>query len=126
LKKPLTTSESLYLSGQHWTIFASFFLKDLKHLFTSFHNLLPHTLFLLEYLVLTIIVIISGFWLFSSLWSSESDILSYLPIFGFLGLLLYIYNQCSFKRPLYQIGAFLVLLIVYFYGIILLKSTFAF
>jgi hypothetical protein len=87
--------------------------------------LLPHLVNLLEYLVLTMIIMISGFWLFSPFFTAESDILSYLPIFGFLGLLLYGYNQCHFKHPRHQILAFIVMIVIYFYGTILLKSTFA-
>ncbi|MDR2415532.1 MAG: hypothetical protein LBD75_02750 [Candidatus Peribacteria bacterium] len=125
LKKPLSTKESLYLTGKQGTILARFFLKDLQQVFTSLKKLLPHIVDLLEYFVLTMIIMISGFWLFSPFFATESDILSYLPVFGFLGLLLYGYNQCHFERPRHQILAFIVLIVIYFYGIILLKSTFA-
>jgi hypothetical protein len=57
---------------------------------------------------------------------NESDLLYYLSVFWFLGLLLYGYNQCGFQRVWYQVLAFLVLVGIYFYGITLIKSTFAF
>jgi hypothetical protein len=114
LKKPLSNSEKLYLAGNNGAIFTRFFLKDLQHVFSSLDRLLPHIVALLEYFVLTMIIMISGFWLFSALFTTESDILSYLPIFGFLGLLLYGYNQCNFKYPRHQILAFIVLIGIYF------------
>ncbi|MDR2189760.1 MAG: hypothetical protein LBP53_00780 [Candidatus Peribacteria bacterium] len=93
--------------------------------FTSLKMLLPHMVALLEYLVLTIIVMIAIFWLFALVFGKSSDILTYLPVFGFLGVVLYSYNQCDFQRTRHQILAFLVVMLVYFCGITLLKSTFA-
>jgi hypothetical protein len=69
LKQQLHFSENLYLSGKNITIFAKFFGKDLKAAFSSFQMFLPNMLGLLEYLVLVIIVILSAFWIFSSLFS---------------------------------------------------------
>jgi RsiW-degrading membrane proteinase PrsW (M82 family) len=73
-----------------------------------------------------IIVILSAFWIFSSLFASESSLPYYLPMFWWSGLLLYFYNQGNFKNIVIQVLAFLILLGAYFWGIALIKATFAF
>jgi hypothetical protein len=81
LKQTVDLEENLYLNGKNITIFAKFFGKDIKHTFASLEMLLPNTLSLLEYLILVIIVILSAFWIFSSLFASESSLPYYLPMF---------------------------------------------
>ena len=82
LKKPLTATESLYLSGKSATVFSVFFWKDLSQTFSSLSQLLPSTISLLEYLTLSIIAIISGFFVVSPLMNySGEELIQYLPVF---------------------------------------------
>jgi hypothetical protein len=81
LKKSLSTAESLYVSGKQAAIFSVFFRKDFRQQFTSLTFLLPNTLSLLEYLVLRIIVILSGVWVVATVLGNESDLLYYLSVF---------------------------------------------
>ena len=126
LKKPLVTTESLYLNGKNRTIFFVLFWKDLCHSFSSLKSLLPNTIVVLEYLALSTIVMISIFTVIAPFLGQNSDLFSYLPLFGFLGLLLYIYNLCNLKNVTAQILVLIIMFVLYFYGISLLKSTFAF
>jgi hypothetical protein len=80
LKQPLDVPENLYLNGKNLTIFAKFFRKDIKAAFSSLTMLVPNTLDVLEYLLLTMIVALSAFWIFSSLFLSETHLPYYLPM----------------------------------------------
>jgi hypothetical protein len=126
LKNQLDLEENRYLNGKHLTIFAKFFGKDIRNAFSSLEMLVPNMLSLLEYFILTTIVIISIFWLFSTLFASTSFLPHYLPMLGRMGLLLYGCNQLSLKNTVVQIGACVLLLILYFWGFALIKATFAF
>jgi hypothetical protein len=126
LKQSLGVQETVYFLGKYMTIFAKFFGKDVKHVFDSLQEIIPNILMLLEYLVLAVVVLLSIFWVFLSLFSGNWHLPYYLPMFGRLGFLLYLYNQCSFKTVSLQVIALVVLIGLDIWGVILLKSTFAF
>ena len=109
----------------------SVFLKLLRHdimydlNWYSFDDFLDVILNSMEFIIILIIIIISMTWLFGSLIWTNNFSLYLLPAMGWLWLLIYLFNSLGLKLFISRIIYFIILVGIYWYGLILLLGTFA-
>lgn len=109
----------------------SVFLKLLRHdimydlNWYSFDDFLDVILNSMEFIIILIIIIISMTWLFGSLIWTNNFSLYLLPAMGWLWLLIYLFNSLGLKWFISRIIYFIILVGIYWYGLILLLGTFA-
>ena len=101
--------------------------RDIVHTFkqTSFDEFFTVVLNLVEYITLTITLVISLLWLIAPLLGVEGFSLYLLPAMWWLGLLLYLYNNLELKTTTTKLIWFVVLALLYWRGLVLLLNTFA-
>jgi len=80
---------------------------------------------LLEYLVLTWIIIMSLLWMIATIVWVQNFSLYLLPALWWLALLLYLFNSLWLKWATAKIIWFIVLVLIYWRGLILLLNTFS-
>jgi hypothetical protein len=80
---------------------------------------------LLEYLVLTWIIIMSLLWMIAPIVWVQNFSLYLLPALWWLALLLYLFNSLWLKWATAKIIWFIVLVLIYWRGLILLLNTFS-
>ena len=123
----LKTSESI--SNILWSNAVLFNLlrRDVNNTFdnTAGDEIFSIVLELVEYIIICSIIIISLMWLGSSLLWSDKFSLYLLPAMWWLWLLLYLFNNLNLKWIMLQVVWFIVLLLIYWWGLNLLLSTFA-
>lgn len=123
----LKTSESI--SNILWSNAVLFNLlrRDVNNTFdnTAGDEIFSIVLELVEYIIICSIIIISLMWLGSSLLWSDRFSLYLLPAMWWLWLLLYLFNNLNLKWIMLQVVWFIALLLIYWWGLNLLLSTFA-
>lgn len=124
----LTTDESMRNTLWINSVFLRMFLKDLFYTFeqSSVDELFGIVMSFVEYITLIVIVIFSFLWLigYVILWI-ENFSLHLLPALWWLWLLVYLFNSLNFKGAILKFIGFVILAAIYWYGLILLKGTFA-
>ena len=124
----LTTDESV--RNMLWinSVFLRLLLKDFSHTFEQssiddFFNIVTNSI---EYIILIIIVVFSFLWLIEPivLWTDWFS-LYLLPALWWMWLLIYLFNSLNFEWIITKSTGFIVMAIIYWYGLILLKGTFA-
>jgi len=124
----LTTDESMRNTLWINSVFLRMFLKDLFYTFeqSSVDELFGIVMSFVEYITLIVIVIFSFLWLigYVILWI-ENYSLHLLPALWWLWLLVYLFNSLNFKGAILKFIGFIILAAIYWYGLILLKGTFA-
>ena len=124
----LTTDESMRNTLWINSVFLRMFLKDLFYTFeqSSVDELFGIVMSFVEYITLIVIVIFSFLWLigYVILWI-ENFSLHLLPALWWLWLLVYLFNSLNFKGAILKFIGFVILVAIYWYGLILLKGTFA-
>lgn len=126
---PKTLSATESISSMLWS--SSIFLNLLRYDFISnvknlsLDMLLDIIMQLIEYIVLTATVVLCIAWIIMiSMWSHQLS-LYFLPAFGWLWLLVYLFNNLYLKWASTKILGFIVLVIIYWRGLILLHNTFS-
>ena len=123
----LTTTESFYKIAWPVMVYLQLLKKDLADTFskTTFPEFFSVTINLVEYILLTTIIVISALYTFARLlWINEFS-LKLLPALWRWWLLIYLLNTLNFKSTMFQIVWFIVLAILYWVGLQLLLWTFA-
>ena len=123
----LTTQESIYNLLWSNSVFLRLLRKDLFYSFEkwSFNDFFCTTIQVLEHISLITIIIISLCWLIKPLWWLSNSSLYLLPITWWIGLLLFLFNSLKLKGTVSKIAWFVVLIAIYWIGMILLKWTFS-
>lgn len=123
----LSTSESFQSFLWPIAVFLKLLWRDFVHTIndSSVDEIFKIVMNLLEYLVLVWIVIFSLLWLIAPLFWLENFSLYLLPAFWWLALLLYLFNSLQLKWSITKIIWFIVLVLVYWRGLILLLNTFS-
>lgn len=123
----LKTSESI--SNILWfnAVLFNLLRRDVNNTFdnTAGDEIFSIVLELVEYIIICSIIIISLMWLGSSLLWSDKFSLYLLPAMWWLWLLLYLFNNLNLKWIMLQVVWFIALLLIYWWGLNLLLSTFA-
>ena len=123
----LKTSESI--SNILWSNAVLFNLlrRDVNNTFdnTAGDEIFSIVLELVEYIIICSIIIMSLMWLGSSLLWSDRFSLYLLPAMWWLWLLLYLFNNLNLKWIMLQVVWFIALLLIYWWGLNILLSTFA-
>lgn len=124
--KWMTPSESMYNTMWSWFVFLKFLVQDIKSTFqeSSWQDIFSITMELIELIVLVATIILSLLRLLSPiLWLNYS--LYFLPVFGWLWLLLYLFNNLKIKKIWIKCLILVVIIWIYWYWVILLKNTFS-
>jgi hypothetical protein len=107
------------------------FLKLLKrYIVSTFKNSTAGEIFsvvmnLIEYLVLTVIIVLSILWLIAPLIGVQNFSLYFLPALWWLALLLFLFNGLKLEWLIQNIIWFIVLVFIYRRGLVLLMNTFS-
>jgi hypothetical protein len=80
---------------------------------------------LIEYLVLTVIIVLSILWLIAPLIGVQNFSLYFLPALWWLALLLFLFNGLKLEWLIQNIIWFIVLVFIYRRGLVLLMNTFS-
>lgn len=123
----MDVTESVYSVLWPVAVFSQFIYKDFSNTVksSSANELFDVLMNLVEYFVLTVIIVLTISWLLAPmLWYNFS--LYALPAFGRLWLLVYLFNSLKLNKLRMKISAFVILAWIYWYGLILLKNTFVF
>jgi len=123
----MDVTESVYSVLWPVAVFSQFIYKDFSNTVksSSANELFDVLMNLVEYFVLTVIIVLSISWsLAPMIWYNFS--LYALPAFGWLWLLVYLFNSLKLNKLRMKISAFVILAWIYWYGLILLKNTFVF
>jgi hypothetical protein len=109
------------------TIFLKLLKRDIIHTVktSSIDEVFDIVMELIEYFVLTWIVVLSFLRLTAPLIWVQKFSLYFLPALWWLGLLLYLFNSLKLKWILRKTFAFIALVLIYRRGLILLLSTFS-
>ena len=123
----LTPGESVLNVLWPATIFLKLLKRDIIHTVktSSIDEVFDIVMELIEYFVLTWIVILSFLRLIAPLIGVQKFSLYFLPALWWLGLLLYLFNSLKLKWILRKTFAFIALVLIYRRGLILLLSTFS-
>ena len=123
----LTTSESFQSFLWPVAVFLKLLWRDFVHTIndSSINEIFKIVMNLLEYLVVVWIIIFSLLRLVAPLFWLEKFSLYLLPAFWWLALLLYLFNNLGLKWVTAKIIWFIVLVLVYWRGLILLLNTFS-
>ena len=109
------------------TIFLNLLRRDMSNILdiTSMEEVFRITMNVIEYIILTAIVIVSLMWLFTAAsWIGDFS-LYLLPALWWLWLLLYLFNNLGVKWIIVKFVWFVVLAVIYWRWLILLLNTFA-
>ena len=123
----LTPGESVLNVLWPATIFLKLLKRDIIHTVktSSIDEVFDIVMELIEYFVLTWIVVLSFLRLIAPLIWVQKFSLYFLPALWWLGLLLYLFNSLKLKWILRKTFAFIALVLIYRRGLILLLSTFS-
>ena len=127
MPKMLDPKESIF--GVLWRV--GVYLKLLKRdlIFTfkqsSFNEFFRILMELCEYFVLMWIISVTILWLLAPLFGFQKFSLNLLPAWWRLWLLIYLFNSLDLKKTTMMILWFVILAIIYWYGLSLLLNTFA-
>ncbi|GHW02331.1 hypothetical protein AGMMS50249_1170 [candidate division SR1 bacterium] len=127
IKAPISTTEQIFAIGKDFTVRCIFFWKDFldsakkftKHYISSIATMI-------EYLIECSIVIITIFWFITSAMQKPSNIMIYLTILGWSGLMIFIYNQCRLSKPIFQILGLILVAVCSVFGFNIIRNTFTF
>ena len=123
----LTTDESI--RNMLWinSVFLRMLLKDLTYTFkeSSIDEFIRVVMNSIEYIILIVIVVFSILWLIEPLIWINKFSLYLLPALGWLWLLVFLFNSLDLKWIMSKFVEFVVLAGIYWYGLMLLKGTFA-
>ena len=123
----LTTTENVISIIWIRSVLLKLLGQDISHSFDNFSldDFFSITVNLLEFIVISIIIVISCSWLISPLiWIGEFS-LYLLPAMWWLWLLLYLLNNLKLKWIMLNLVWFVILVIVYWWWLNLLLNTFA-
>lgn len=123
----LTLSENVANALWYKSVFLKLLGNDIASTFKSYSidETFSLVMNLVEYIVLTIIIVISLIWLFWNVAWMGNFSLYLLPAMWWLWLLIYLFNSLNPKWPITKIVWFAVLALIYWRGLILLLNTFA-
>ena len=109
------------------TIFLNLLRRDMSNILdiTSMDEVFRITMNVIEYIILTAIVIVSLMWLFTAASWMGNFSLYLLPALWWLWLLLYLFNNLWVKWIIVKFVWFVVLAVIYWRWLILLLNTFA-
>ena len=123
----LSTSENIEVLLWPIAIHLRLLWRDFVDTFnkSSMNEIFRIVINLLEYLVLSWIIILSILWLISPILWFQNFSLYLLPALWWLALLLYLFNSLWLKWLTAKIIWFIILVLVYWRGLILLLNTFS-
>ena len=123
----LTPGENVVSILWPTAIFLMLLKRDFIHTFknSSIDEVFSVVMDLLEYFVLTGIVVLSLLWLVAPLIWVQNFSLYFLPALWWLALLMYLFNNLGLKWVIQKIIWFVVLVFIYRRGLILLLNTFS-
>ena len=123
----LTTDESFRNTLWLNSVYIRMLMKDFLHTCkeSSIEESFRITMECFEYIILIMIVVFSFLWLIDPLLWIYKFSLYLLPAAWWLSLLVFLFNSLKLKWVIPQIVWFIVLALIYWYGLILLKWTFA-
>ena len=123
----LTPGESILNMLWPSAVFLKLLKRDIVHTFksTSADEIFSVVMNLIEYFVLTGIIVLSILWLIAPLLWIQNFSLYFLPAFWRLALLIYLFNNLKLEWIIRKILWFLILVFFYRRGLILLLNTFA-
>lgn len=119
--------ESIYGFAGPVAAISKFTRKDVTNIFkaSSANDLFDVLMELIEYFSAVAIFVISALFVISPIFKRDFSLYA-LPAFGWLWLLIYLFNSLKFKKLWTKIIAFVILALIYRYGLVLLKNTFVF
>ena len=125
--KAMTTTETMYQALWSGMIFTDFIIQDIKDSLqeTEWKDIFDVVMNLVEYGVLTATIVLCLIRLIAPIFWSDKVSLYFLPAFGWLWLLLYLFNNLKMKKVWAKIVILIIMLWLYWYGLILLKNTFS-
>lgn len=123
----LTPGESVLNLLWPATVFLKLLKRDIVHTFksTSADEIFGVVMNLIEYFVLTGIIVLSILWLIAPLIWIQNFSLYFLPAFWWLALLLYLFNSLKLEWIIRKILWFIIVVFFYRRGLILLLNTFS-
>lgn len=109
------------------TVFLKLLKRDIVYTYknSSVDEVFSVVMKLLEYMVLTMVIVLSILWLFAPLVWIHTFSLYLLPALWRLALLLYLYNNLELDWIVRKLTWFIILVFIYRRGLILLLNTFA-
>ena len=123
----LTLGESVLSILWPAAVFFKLLKRDIIDAFksTSADEVFSVIMDLLEYLVLTVVIVLSILWLFAPMIWIQSFSLYLLPALWRLALLIYLYNNLGLKWIIWKLTWFIILVFIYWRGLLLLLNTFS-
>lgn len=123
----LTTGESVLNLLWPATVFLKLLKRDIIHTFqtTSADEIFGVVMDMVEYFVLTGIVVLSILWLIAPLIWVNNFSLYFLPALWWLALLIYLFNSLKLEWIIRKILWFVILVFIYRRGLVLLLNTFS-
>lgn len=123
----LTALESVYNIFWTGTVFGKLLTKDLSYTIKrfSFSDFFSILMGFLEDICIIFIMVISLTWLISTVFWVGNFSLYLLPALWWLGLLIYLYNNLNLKWIIVKCVWFVILVGVYWTGLVLLLNTFS-
>lgn len=123
----LSTSESILNLMWPVTVFLKLLKRDIVNTFKSSTagEIFSVVMNLIEYLVLTVIIVLSILWLIAPLIGVQNFSLYFLPALWWLALLLFLFNGLKLEWLIQNIIWFIVLVFIYRRGLVLLMNTFS-
>lgn len=123
----LTTGESVLNVLWPATVFLKLLKRDVIHTFktTSADEIFGVVMDMVEYFVLTAIIVLSILWLIAPLIWVNNFSLYFLPALWWLALLIYLFNSLKLEWIIRKILWFVILVFIYRRGLVLLLNTFS-
>ena len=123
----LTTGESVLNVLWPATVFLKLLKRDIIHTFktTSADEIFGVVMDMVEYFVLTAIIVLSILWLIAPLIWVNNFSLYFLPALWWLALLIYLFNSLKLEWIIRKILWFVILVFIYRRGLVLLLNTFS-
>ena len=123
----LTTGESMLNMLWPATVFLKLLKRDIIHTFktTSADEIFGVVMDMVEYFVLTAIIVLSILWLIAPLIWVNNFSLYFLPALWWLALLIYLFNSLKLEWIIRKILWFVILVFIYRRGLVLLLNTFS-
>ena len=123
----LTPGESVLNMLWPATVFLKLLKRDIIHTFktTSADEIFGVVMDMVEYFVLTAIIVLSILWLIAPLIWVNNFSLYFLPALWWLALLIYLFNSLKLEWIIRKILWFVILVFIYRRGLVLLLNTFS-
>ncbi len=123
----LTTGESMLNMLWPATVFLKLLKRDIIHTFktTSADEIFGVVMDMVEYFVLTWIIVLSILWLIAPLIWVNNFSLYFLPALWWLALLIFLFNSLKLEWIIRKILWFVILVFIYRRGLVLLLNTFS-